>query len=114
MVGQARKGEKGSPGDLRRTGKAHIMHKTSIAALAVAAAPLLVSPAALAAPTGTSHCPSGASGYLSWATSTEPYQADNRVDLNGNGVVCARPTNKTFTEDGVTYTIYNFIDDVLR
>ena len=90
------------------------MRRTRIAALAVAAAPLLASPAAVAAPTGTSHCPGGASGFISWATSNEHYQADNRVDLNGNGVVCAKPSNKTFTEGGVTYTIYNFIDDVLR
>ena len=54
------------------------------------------------------------SGYIFFDTSTEPYQADNRVDLNGNGVVCAKPSNKTFTKDGVTYTLYNFIDDVLR
>jgi hypothetical protein len=92
------------------------MRKRTIAALAVAVAPLMVGPTALGAPAGTSHCPGGASGFVSWATSTEPYQADNHVDLNGNGngVVCARPTANTFTEDGVTYTIYNFIDDVLR
>jgi hypothetical protein len=90
------------------------MHKTSILALAVAAAPLVVSSAAIAAPTGTSHCPVAASGFISWDTSTQPYEADNRVDLNGNGVVCAKATAKTFTEEGVTYTIYNFIDDVLR
>ncbi len=51
---------------------------------------------------------------ISWDTSIEPYQADNRVDLNGNGVVCAKPSNKTFTDDGVTYIISNFIDHVLR
>jgi hypothetical protein len=90
------------------------MYRKIIVALAVAAAPLVMSPAAIAAPTGTSHCPAPVSGYISWDTSTEPYQADNRVDLNGNGVVCAKPSSKTFTEDGVTYTIYNFIDDVLR
>jgi|tagenome__1003787_1003787.scaffolds.fasta_scaffold15938881_1 hypothetical protein len=90
------------------------MHKASIVALAIAAAPLFVSSPAIAAPTGTSHCPVPASGYISWDTTTQPYEADNRVDLNGNGVVCAKPSNKTFTEDGVTYTIYNFIDDVLR
>jgi hypothetical protein len=90
------------------------MHTRSIVALAVAAAPLVVTPAAMAAPTGSSHCPVPASGYISWDTSAEPYQVDNLVDLNGNGVVCARPTDKTFTEEGVTYTIYNFIDDVLR
>jgi hypothetical protein len=90
------------------------MHKTSIVALAIAAAPLVVGSAAIAAPAGSSHCPVAVSGYISWDTHTEPYQADNRVDHNGNGLVCAKPSNKTFTEDGVTYTIYNFIDDVLR
>jgi hypothetical protein len=90
------------------------MHKTRVAALAVAAAPLVFSPAAFAAPAASSHCPGGASGFISWDTSSEPYQADNHVDRNGNGLVCARPTDKTFTEDGVTFTIYNFIDDVLR
>jgi hypothetical protein len=89
------------------------MHK-ALVALAIAAAPLVVSSAAVAAPTGTSHCPVPASGYVVWDTNTQPYEADNRVDLNGNGVVCAKPSNKTFIEDGVTYTIYNFIDDVLR
>ena len=82
--------------------------------LAIAAAPLLVTSAANAAPTGSSHCPVPTSGYISWDTSTEPYEVDNRVDLDGNGVVCAWPSDKTFTEGGVTYTIYNFIDDVLR
>jgi hypothetical protein len=90
------------------------MYARSIAALALAATPLVVSPVAVAAPTGSSHCPPAASGYTRWATNTEPYQADNRVDLNGNGIVCARPTDKTFTEDGTIYTIYLFIDDVLR
>jgi hypothetical protein len=90
------------------------MHKTRVTALAIAAAPLVFSSAAFAAPTGTSHCPGGTSGFVSWDTSNEHYQADNHVDHNGNGLVCARPTDNTFTEDGVTYTIYNFIDDVLR
>jgi len=90
------------------------MYGKSIVALTVAAAALFVGSAASAAPTGTSSCPAPASGYISWDTSTEPYEVDNRVDLNGNAVVCAKPSNKTFTEDGVTYTIYNFIDDVLR
>jgi hypothetical protein len=90
------------------------MHLKTLAALAVAAAPLALSPVAVASPTGSSHCPPAASGYISWNTNTEPYQADNRVDLNGNGMVCARPSDKTFTEDGIIYTIYNFIDDVLR
>jgi hypothetical protein len=90
------------------------MKARTIVALAVAAAPLVVTPVAVASPTGSSHCPPAVSGYISWPTNTEPYQADNRVDLNGNGIVCARPTDKTFTENGTIYTIYNFIDDVLR
>jgi hypothetical protein len=95
------------------------MHTRSIVALAVGAAPLaaallIVSPAANAVPTGSSHCPVPTSGFMSWDTSAEPYEVDNLVDLNGNGVVCAKPTNKTFTESGVIYTIYQFIDDVLR
>ena len=90
------------------------MYGRSTVALAATAAAFFVVPAASAAPTGMSSCPAPVSGYVSWATSTEPYGADNRVDLNGNGVVCAKPSNKTFTEDGETYTIYNFIDDVLR
>jgi hypothetical protein len=90
------------------------MYTKSLVAVAVAAIPLVVNPAALAAPTGASSCPRPVSGYISWDTSTQPYQVDNLVDKNGNGTVCAKPTNKTFTEDGTTYTIYNFIDDVLR
>jgi uncharacterized protein YqkB len=90
------------------------MFARSTVALAVDAGALVVGPAASAAPTGTSSCPAAVSGYITWDSSAEPYQADNRVDLNGNGVVCAKPSNKTFTEDGMTYTIYNFIDDVLR
>jgi hypothetical protein len=92
----------------------HMKHATRIAALAAAAAPVLAGSAAVAAPAGTSHCPPDVSGYISWEVTTQPYQADNRVDRNGNGLVCARPTNKTFEKDGVTYTLYNFIDDVLR
>ena len=82
----------------------------------VAAAALLPGSSAFAAPTG-GHCPPPRSGFITWDTSTEPYQADNKVDLmgNGNGVVCAKPVdNQTFVLDGVTYQIYNFIDDVVR
>jgi len=89
------------------------MKRASLLILA-AATPLVVSAAAVATQSGTSQCPGGASGFISWNISAEPYQADNRVDNNGNGLVCAKPTKKTFVEDGVTYTIYNFIDDVLR
>jgi hypothetical protein len=59
------------------------------------------------------HCPPPVSGYIYWDVTTEPYQADNNVDEQGNnnGVACALPTKKTFELDGVVYTIYNFIDD---
>lgn len=59
------------------------------------------------------HCPPSVSGYIYWDVTTEPYQADNNVDEQGNnnGVACALPTKKTFELDGVVYTIYNFIDD---
>jgi len=89
------------------------MKRASLLILA-AATPLVVSAAAVATQSGTSQCPGGASGFISWNISAEPYQMDNRADKNGNGLVCAQPTKKTFIEDGVTYTIYNFIDDVLR
>ena len=89
------------------------MHRIAMFTVALVAA-LTVVPTASAAPSGTSSCPAGQSGFITWDTDTEPYQADNRVDLNGNGIACAKPTDKTFVEDGVTYVIYNFIDDVLR
>ncbi len=90
------------------------MKRKLLVVLGVAAAPFVVSPTALATPTGTSECPASTSGYISWDTSTDPYQVDNAVDRNGNGVACAKPTKFTFVLDGVTYVIYNFIDDVLR
>jgi hypothetical protein len=89
------------------------MYRIAMFVVASAAA-LAVVPTASAAPSGSSHCPADESGFISWDTSTQPYQADNRVDLNGNGIACAKPTGKSFVEDGVTYPIYNFIDDVLR
>jgi hypothetical protein len=90
------------------------MKRNLLVVLAMAAS-LIPGQAAIAVPSGTSHCPAPESGFISWDTSTEPYQVDNAVDRNGNGVVCAKPlANKTFVLDGVTYQIYNFIDDVLR
>jgi hypothetical protein len=53
--------------------------------------------------------------FTSWPVSTEPYQADNQVDAegNGDGLVCAKPLDsKTFQVGGQTYQIYNFIDNV--
>ena len=66
------------------------------------------------APAAPSHrgCPPS---FTSWPVSTEPYQADNQVDAegNGDGLVCAKPLDsKTFQVGGQTYQIYNFIDNV--
>ena len=66
------------------------------------------------APAAPSHrgCPPS---FTSWPVSTEPYQADNQVDAegNGDGSVCAKPLDaKTFQVGGQTYQIYNFIDNV--
>jgi hypothetical protein len=61
------------------------------------------------------NCPPAISGFQVWDVSAEPYQADNAVDVNGNGQVCAKPVDaQTFVFDGQTYQIYNFIDDVIR
>lgn len=89
------------------------MYRKALALLA-AAASIAVSSPATAAPTGGSHCPAPNSGFVSWLTSTGPYGVDNLVDRNGNGIACAKPTDDTFVEDGVTYVIYNFIDDSIH
>jgi hypothetical protein len=79
----------------------------------IAVAGLLGVPGAAWAGSAGGHCPPPQSGYLVWDVTTEPYQADNNVDEQGNnnGVACARPTTKTVEIDGVVYRIYNFIDD---
>ncbi|MEA2550994.1 MAG: hypothetical protein QOE25_763 [Actinomycetota bacterium] len=59
-------------------------------------------------------CPNPASAFSRWDVATEPYQADNASDFNGNGWVCARPTKDTFVENGQTFRIYLFIDDSVR
>jgi hypothetical protein len=56
-------------------------------------------------------CPPAASGFSLWDVATQPYQADDASDVNGDGLVCARATKDTFTESGQTYTIYLFLDD---
>jgi hypothetical protein len=59
-------------------------------------------------------CPVPASGFRLWDVSTEPYQADDASDVNGDGSVCARATKDTFVQGGQTYTVYLFIDDNAR
>jgi hypothetical protein len=67
-----------------------------------------------ATPTGGS-CPVSTSGFVVWDVNTEPYQVDNAVDANGDGIVCAKPVDSlTFVSGGQTYQVYNFIDDVIR
>jgi hypothetical protein len=70
----------------------------------------------VATPVG-GNCPPSESGFIVWDVSTEPYQQDNRVDVNGNGngQVCAIPVDhQTFVFGGQTYQIYNFHEDVIR
>jgi hypothetical protein len=59
-------------------------------------------------------CPPAASGFFAWNVNTQPYQADNAVDVNGDTWVCAKAIDgQTFTEGGQAYQIYNFVDDVI-
>jgi hypothetical protein len=63
------------------------------------------------------NCPTSESGFIVWDVSTQPYQVDNAVDVNGNdnGQVCAKRVDSlTFVSGGQTYPVYNFIDDVIR
>ncbi|MEX0754889.1 MAG: hypothetical protein WD556_07185 [Actinomycetota bacterium] len=68
-------------------------------------------PSSLPASATGGACPPIQSRFSLWDVETEPYQADNAADANGNGSVCSRPTKQTFIEDGETYTVYLFIDD---
>ena len=63
------------------------------------------------ATTAAGGCPASPSGFKLWPVSTEPYQADNAADFNGDGSVCARATKDTFVQGGVTYTVYLFVDN---
>jgi hypothetical protein len=81
---------------------------TVVSALAMAGTFVGASPAA--AGTGGA-CPDSSSSFIRWDVSTQPYQADNASDSNGDGWVCARATKDTFVENGQTYVVYLFIDD---
>jgi hypothetical protein len=72
---------------------------------------LLAVPPALA---GGGACPASPSRFRSWDVATQPYQADNASDVNGDGWGCARPTKNTFAENGQTFTVYLFVDDNVR
>jgi hypothetical protein len=83
----------------------------AVTSVALALPTALATPAAAA--TGGGACPAPASSFRSWDVTTEPYQADDAADFNGDGSVCARPTKDTFQDGGHTYTVYLFIDDNL-
>ncbi len=72
----------------------------------------VVAPRAAMADPPSNGCPNG---WELWDTSTEPYQADNRTDENGDGWVCAkRRGNQTgTTPDGQVVDVYNFQDNDL-
>jgi hypothetical protein len=78
---------------------------------------LIVGSLAAAGPAGASssggHCPPSQSGFIPWDVATEPYQADNRVDEQGNnnGMACALPLKTVVLDDGTVFQLYNFIDD---
>jgi hypothetical protein len=84
----------------------------SLAACALALGGIQASSASAATQSGG--CPATPSGFNVWPTSTEPYQADDASDLNGDGSVCARPTKDTFEEGGVVYRVYLFIDNAAK
>jgi hypothetical protein len=58
-------------------------------------------------------CPGGASGFVLWDVTAEPYQVDNRVDESGNGdgLACAKPIYTVTDENGDPFQIYNFLDN---
>jgi hypothetical protein len=85
------------------------MMAVSLAACALALGGIQAGSASAATQSGG--CPATPSGFKVWPTSTEPYQADNATDFNGDGSVCARPTKDTFEEGGVVYTVYLFVDN---
>ena len=84
----------------------------SLAACALAFGGIQAGSASAATQSGG--CPAAPSGFRLWPVSTEPYQADNASDSNGDGSVCARPTKYTFEEGGVVYTIYLFLDNTVK
>jgi hypothetical protein len=88
------------------------MKSTVVCAAALVIGSLAFGGPASGASTG-GHCPPPNSGYIIWDVTAEPYQADNRVDEqgNGNGTVCAKPGKIVIDENGNPFQIYNFIDD---
>ena len=88
----------------------------AVLCLAAVVGALVAANTLAASPTG-GNCPPSVSGYIVWDVSTEPYQVDNALDVNGNanGRVCAKPVDgQTFVFGGQTYQVYNFFDDVIR
>jgi hypothetical protein len=84
-----------------------------VTSLAAAAGLLCLVTPAHASQSAGSGCPPGNSGFIPWDVSTEPYQADNAVDEqgNGDGSVCALPGKVVTDEDGNPFQLYNFIDN---
>ena len=88
----------------------YVATTAAVAALMLGGSILQAMPAAAAG----GKCPPVPSGFNLWDVNTQPYQADNASDVNGDGWVCARPTKDTFVENGQTFTVYFFIDDNVR
>jgi hypothetical protein len=111
-----------SPRWKRRT---HRIHRTLeptmskiTAGLAAAATAVLVTclPVAAQADSSGTSCPGGASGFILWDVSAEPYGVDNLVDEHGNvdGWACAKPTYVVADDEGNPFQIYNFLDNKFR
>jgi hypothetical protein len=82
---------------------------TALASVGIACLAFAASPAAASG----SSCPPGNCEYVLWDVDTEPYQADNEVDEQGNadGWACAKPTKVVLDENGNPFQIYSFIDN---
>jgi hypothetical protein len=85
------------------------MKRTAVSLLAAGA---LIAGAAGQATATPAHdsCPLS---YQVWivGSQTPPYHADSLADKDHDGIVCAKPTDKTFLYNGQSYTVYNFIDN---
>ncbi|GAA2132196.1 hypothetical protein [Nocardioides bigeumensis] len=88
------------------------MSRFAIGAAAVAAVLASLPAAAQATPSGTS-CPGGASDFVLWDVTAEPYGVDNLVDESGNadGWACAKPIYVVTDDEGNPFQIYNFLDN---
>lgn len=85
------------------------LRRTGMVLLAATTTMMLGMHAAVADPPSNG-CPRG---FGEWDVDAEPYQMDNAVDANGDGIVCARQTGDTVDVDGEELHIQIFRDNDL-